>query len=102
MTGSLAAANGIIATLSPADAEAAQVQENDPEILSHNVKYDGKSGAVAAYLARPVKAGKYPGIVAIHENAGLSDHIRDVARRLAKEGYVCLRRISYTAWVGRN
>ncbi|MGE5220762.1 MAG: dienelactone hydrolase family protein [Chloroflexota bacterium] len=90
MTGSLAAANGIIAALSPVDAEAAQVQENDPDILTHNVKFDGKSGSVAAYLARPVKAGKYPGIVAIHENAGLSDHIRDVARRLAKEGYVAL------------
>lgn len=90
MTGSLAAADGIIAALAPGDAVAAQVQENDPEIITHNVKYAGKSGAVAAYLARPVKAGKYPGIVAIHENAGLSDHIRDVARRLAKEGYVVL------------
>jgi len=91
MTGSLAAANGIIATLSPADAEAAaQVQENDPEILTHNVAYDGKTGSIAAYLARPTKAGKYPSIVVIHENAGLSDHIRDVARRLAKEGYVVL------------
>jgi carboxymethylenebutenolidase len=90
MTGSLAAADGIIAALSPADAEAAMVQENDPEILTHNVKFNGKSGLVAAYLVRPMKAGKYPGIVAIHENAGLSDHIRDVARRLAKEGYVVL------------
>jgi len=90
ITGSLAAAHGIIATLSPADAEGAMVQENDSEIITHNVKYEGKKGAVEAYLVRPVKAGKYPGIVAIHENAGLSDHIRDVARRLAKEGYVVL------------
>lgn len=90
MTGSLAAANGIIAALAPEYAVAAQVQETDPDILTHNVRYAGKSGSVAAYLARPVKAGKYPGIVAIHENAGLSDHIRDVARRLAKEGYVVL------------
>jgi len=90
MTGSLAAANGVLAALSPTDAEAAMVPENDPDILTHNIKYQGKKGAVAAYLARPVKAGKYPAIVAIHENAGLSDHIRDIARRLAKEGYVVL------------
>lgn len=90
ITGSLAAANGILASLAPADAVGAVVQENDPEIITHNVKYNGKKGAVAAYLARPVKPGKYPAIVAIHENAGLSDHIRDVARRLAKEGYVVL------------
>jgi len=90
ITGSLAAANAIIGALAPAEVAAAQVDENDPTILTHNVSYDGKAGKVAAYLVRPVKAGKYPGVIAIHENAGLSDHIRDVARRLAKEGFVVL------------
>jgi carboxymethylenebutenolidase len=90
ITGSLAAANAVIAALAPSEVAAAQVDENDPTILTHNVTYDGKAGKVAAYLVRPVKAGKYPGIIAIHENAGLSDHIRDVSRRLAKEGYVVL------------
>jgi carboxymethylenebutenolidase len=41
-------------------------------------------------LLDPVKAGKYPGIIVIHENQGLNDHIRDIARRLAKERYVAL------------
>lgn len=90
ITGSLAAANAIIETLTPGEAAAAQVPETDPAILTHNVSYRGKTGNIAAYLARPVKAGKYPGVIVIHENAGLSDHIRDVARRLAKEGYVVL------------
>lgn len=90
ITGSLAAANAIIGALAPAEVAAAQVDENDPTILTHNVSYDGKAGKVTAYLVRPVKAGKYPGVIVIHENVGLSDHIRDVARRLAKEGYVVL------------
>jgi carboxymethylenebutenolidase len=90
MTGSLAAANAMIDSLTGADASAAQVQESDPAILAHNVTYDGKAGKVSAYLVRPTKAGKYPGVIAIHENEGLSDHIRDVARRLAREGYVVL------------
>lgn len=90
ITGSLAAANSIIGALAPTEATAAQVAENDPTVLTHNVSYQGKAGRVAAYLARPVKAGKYPAIIVIHENAGLSDHIRDVARRLAKEGFVAL------------
>lgn len=90
ITGSLAAANSIIGALAPTEATAAQVGENDPTIVTHNVRYQGKAGLVAAYLARPVKAGKYPAVIVIHENAGLSDHIRDVARRLAKEGYVAL------------
>jgi carboxymethylenebutenolidase len=54
------------------------------------VGYKGKAGTVAAYLARPVKAGKYPGVVMIHQNLGLNDHIRDVARRLSKDGFVVL------------
>jgi carboxymethylenebutenolidase len=90
ITGSLTAASSMIAALGSSEATAAQVAENDPAILSHNVTYDGKAGAVAAYLTRPAKPGKYPGIIVIHENQGLSDHIRDVARRLAKENYVAL------------
>jgi carboxymethylenebutenolidase len=90
VTGSLAAANSVIAGLAPTDASAAMVADNDPAILTHNVGYKGKAGTVAAYLVRPVKPGRYPGIVMVHESAGLSDHIRDVARRLAKEGFVVL------------
>ena len=90
ITGSLAAANSIIGALAPAEATAAQVAENDPAILTHNVTYQGKAGPVAAYLARPVKAGKYPAIIIISDNAGLVDHFRDVARRYVKEGYVAL------------
>jgi carboxymethylenebutenolidase len=90
ITGSLAAANAIIDALGASEASAAQVPEGDSAIITHNVSYDGKVGKIAAYLARPVKTGKYPGVIAIHENEGLSDHIRDVSRRLAKEGYVVL------------
>lgn len=90
VTGSLAAANSMIDSLMPSASYAAQVAPDDPEILTHNVQYEGKAGPVFAYLARPMKAGKYPGIVLIHENRGLNDHIRDVARRFSKEGYVTL------------
>ena len=89
VTGSLAAAYSMLGGTAT-DADAAVVASNDPDILTHNVEYQGKAGAVAAYLARPVKAGKYPAVVVIHENQGLTDHIRDVARRVAKEGYVAL------------
>jgi carboxymethylenebutenolidase len=90
ITGSLAVANSLVQGLAPPNANAAQSAPEDPEILTHNVEYQGKAGTVWAYLARPVKAGKYPGIIVIHENQGLSDHIRDIARRLAKERYVAL------------
>ncbi|MGH7826119.1 MAG: dienelactone hydrolase family protein [Candidatus Binatia bacterium] len=90
LTGSLAAANSLVGGLLPTNSYAAQVASDDPEILTHNIEYKGKTGPVYAYLARPVKAGKYPGVIVIHENRGLTDHIRDVARRFAKQGYVAL------------
>src|SRR5262245_40698646 len=86
VTGSLAAANSLIATLLPRDSHAAQVDPNDPAILTHNVTYEGKAGLVGGFLARPMKAGQYPGLIVIHENRGLNDHARDIARRFAKEG----------------
>ncbi|HXV79963.1 MAG TPA: dienelactone hydrolase family protein, partial [Candidatus Binatia bacterium] len=89
-TGSLAAATSLIDTLMPSNAKAAMVPETDPDILTHNVEYKGKAGPVYGYLARPVKAGQYPGMIVIHENRGLVDYTRDVARRFAKEGYVVL------------
>lgn len=42
------------------------------------------------FLATPEKEGKYPGIILIFEIWGLTDHMKDVARRLANEGYVVL------------
>jgi carboxymethylenebutenolidase len=90
LTGSLAAADSVISGLMPTRSYAAQVPEDDSEILTHNVQYEGKAGPVFAYLARPMKAGKYPAIIVIHENRGLDDHIRDVTRRFAKQGYVGL------------
>jgi carboxymethylenebutenolidase len=89
LTGSVAGANALIAGLMQ-DSATAQVQPSDPAILWHNIEYAGKAGPVLGYLARPAAAGKYPALVLIHANQGLTNHIRDVARRLAKEGYVTL------------
>jgi carboxymethylenebutenolidase len=43
----------------------------------------------AGYLARP-DAGRHPGVVMVHDVWGLADHTRDMARRLAGEGYCVL------------
>lgn len=45
---------------------------------------------VDGYLAKPSGTGKYPGVVVIHEIFGLVEHIKDVTRRLASEGFVGL------------
>jgi carboxymethylenebutenolidase len=58
-------------------------------MAASNVEFTGKGGRLAGYLARPA-AGQNPAVVIIHANQGLNDYTRDVARRLAREGYVAL------------
>jgi len=90
ITGSFAAANALIQSFVPPIGYAATVDPNDPALVSSAIQYTGKVGPVFGYLSRPKASGKYPAIIVIHENRGLNDHNRDVARRLAKEGYVAL------------
>ncbi len=42
---------------------------------------------VTAYAARRKKLGIAPAIIVIHENRGLNPHIKDIARRIALEGF---------------
>ena len=45
---------------------------------------------VPVYEAHPAAAGKYPVLVVIPEIFGMHEHIRDVTRRFANEGFLCL------------
>jgi carboxymethylenebutenolidase len=47
-------------------------------------------GSGSAFEARPGGAGSYPGVIVVQEWWGLNDHIKDVAGRLAHEGFVAL------------
>lgn len=43
-----------------------------------------------AYLAYPTEADSLPAIVVIQEIFGVNDHIQDVTRRIAQQGYVAI------------
>ncbi len=90
LTGSLAAAAGVLEPLGLSPAEAAQVTSNDPDLISAPVQYPGEGVRMGGYLSWPKAAGRHPGVIVIHENRGLTDHIQDVARRFGKEGYAAL------------
>lgn len=45
---------------------------------------------MSAYMARPKTPGTYPGILLFMEIFGINSHIKEVAARLAHEGYVVL------------
>lgn len=66
------------------------VPPDDPAIEAGNVTFQNAGVTLRGYLARPKAAGLHPAILVIHENRGLLPHFPDVARRLAKEGYVAL------------
>jgi carboxymethylenebutenolidase len=66
------------------------VPEGDPAVITSEVALPSLGEEITAYLARPAADGVYAGVLVCHENRGLNAHIRDVARRFAKEGYVAL------------
>ena len=58
--------------------------------LESYVKLEVPSGDTSGYLAVPDSTGPWPGVVVIQEWWGLDDHIRDITRRLAREGFITL------------
>lgn len=43
-----------------------------------------------SFVARPAEPGKYPGMLMFQEAFGVNEHIRDVAQRIAREGYIAI------------
>ena len=60
-------------------------------LLAETVVFKGhEDDAVAGYLARPLGAGPFPGVIVIHEVFGLVPHIKEIALRFATRGYVAV------------
>jgi len=107
--GSVAAANMVLAACNtfPNQSVPPVVEENpqqeaessgdgEPEdsgesMVTEMVEYTDADGeALMGYLARPAGEEPRPAVVVIQEWWGLNEHIKDVARRFAGEGYVAL------------
>lgn len=71
-----------------AQAPGVTVPPEDPAIEASMTSFPSDTMQVLGYLARPKGGGPYPAVLIIHENRGLLEHFKDVARRLAKNGYV--------------
>lgn len=91
LAGSASAAAAIAPLLAANKAAAQVVADNDDRLTAQDVTYPGSGGEMKGYLVQPKNAsGKLGGVIVIHENRGLNPHIRDVARRMALEGFVAL------------
>ena len=88
LAGGTAAAMTILPLLESNYAAAAITHDDD--LVTGYVKYPGVPNEMTAYVARPKKEKKYAAVVVIHENRGLTPHIEDVARRVAKAGYLAI------------
>ncbi|MGO4915758.1 YghX family hydrolase [Pseudogemmobacter sp. W21_MBD1_M6] len=90
--GGLTAA-ALLNVLSPNYAIAEQVSFNDPDIIAEYITYPSPNGNgdVRGYLVKPAGAtGPLPAVLVVHENRGLNPYIEDVARRVAKAGFMAL------------
>lgn len=99
--GSMAAVNVLLAGCQPIQPEAARpvveattapAEEESYEGLETGmVEYPDQDGeTLMGYLARPTGEEAKPAVLVIQEWWGLNDHIKEVARRFAEEGYVAI------------
>lgn len=83
--------SALTAALMPDYAKAEQVSFNDSDIRATYVTFPSPEGhgEGRGYLVTPAGLeGAAPAVLVVHENRGLNPYIKDVARRLAKAGYV--------------
>lgn len=81
----------ILPALMPNYARAEQVSFNDEDIKATYLTFKSPKGhgEGRGYLVTPsALEGKAPVVLVIHENRGLNPYIKDVARRLAKAGFI--------------
>jgi len=88
LAGGAAAAATLVPILQNSYAEAGIVPEDDDRLVTEMAAYEVNGTTMSGYLARLKGGGKRPGVIVIHENRGLNPHIKDVARRMALEGFL--------------
>ncbi|MGI4879766.1 MAG: dienelactone hydrolase family protein [Janthinobacterium lividum] len=93
LAGGSAAAAAILPLIEASPAAASIVAADDKRVIASTVEWPGGTvHRLSGYLVRPAVSNKLTlgAVMVIHENRGLTEHIRDVARRLAIEGFIVL------------
>lgn len=83
----------LLPALMPNYAMAEQVSFNDEDITASYVVFESPlgHGEGRGYLVKPSGLeGTAPVVLVIHENRGLNPYVKDVARRVAKAGFIAL------------
>ena len=83
-----AAAAGYAAAAGPVSAAA--IQTGSEGLQEGPVQVPAEGGPMRAYRARPEGDAALPVVLVVHEIFGLHEYVRDVCRRLARQGYLAL------------
>ncbi|APV52508.1 carboxymethylenebutenolidase [Betaproteobacteria bacterium GR16-43] len=82
-------ATGFAAAVQPVAAQTV-ISTDTQGLAAGEVKVTVKDGEMAAYRAMPAGGKNLPTVLVVQEIFGVHEHIKDVARRLAKAGYLAI------------
>jgi len=71
-------------------AAAEPVHTDEAGLVTGLVQLPATDRQIPAYLARPAISGRSPVVLVVSEVFGIHEYVRDVCRRLAKQGYVAI------------
>ena len=84
-----ALATGFAVAVQPVAAQTRIVTDSEG-LLAGEVRIRTADGEMPAYRAMPAQGARLPTVLVVQEIFGVHEHIKDVARRLAKAGYLAL------------
>ncbi len=90
MAGGTAAAAALLPVLENNYARAETIAADDPRLTTRDVRVPHAGSGVACYEAAPRAGARLGTVIVVHENRGLNPHLKDVARRLAVEGFLAV------------
>lgn len=90
LAGGTGLALAALSVLEPGYATAATVTPEGDKLQVEDVSWPGDGATLSGYLVHPKGKKKRGAVVVIHENRGLTPHIKDVTRRVAQAGYLAL------------
>jgi carboxymethylenebutenolidase len=84
---------GAAATLAVASARGEQRRPSlraldDPRVAHGDTSFESEGSRIAAFLAKPRRAGRFRPVLIGHGNPGISEDIRNTAAQVAQAGYV--------------
>ena len=77
----------VLALAASLEAQVEIPSEFDTSLESIAVAFKGATGMTMGYLSQPKGSGPHPGVVLLHDVAGLTNGIRGAARNVATSGY---------------